>query len=230
MDLILIAAGLGVAGVDILGVVLAVAALRAGATRRSLALFAGTVFVGTVLVGTVSSLCLGTLVTDAAGLLGGVSNRIWVIVEAIAVGLLWFWAARRWRRRSTVAPGRPENGPRAERLAGRSLLGAGILFSLSALTDPSYLALIALSGHNGSIPTVVGAQVLWILVSQVPLFVFTGAFLAGGEQRLTAWFDRIQSRYSDRLSGLLTAVIALAGLVLAADLADFLLTGEWLLD
>jgi hypothetical protein len=62
------------------------------------------------------------------------------------------------------------------------------------------------------------------------LFVFTGAFLAGGEQRLTAWFDRIQSRYGARLSGLLTAVIALAGLVLTVDLAGFLLTGEWLLD
>lgn len=137
--------------------------------------------------------------------------------------LLLAWALKR------IIKSPKTNKPREEKSSllkwfKYGLFVVGILFVISAPTDPSYLTLIAIAGHNGYAGTIVTAHAIWILVSQVPLFIFVGAVLLNKHQGLMGWFRGIQRKYSQQLSLLLTIVITVARLVLLADVITFLVT------
>lgn len=71
---------------------------------------------------------------------------------------------------------------------------AGALFALTAVPDPSWLAVIVLGGRAGDVGVVVLAHALWMLLSQLPLWLIFGAVLAGRHERAIAAFQRVWQR------------------------------------
>lgn len=189
MDVLAIAVGLGLAGVDVLGALTVLALLTAGASRKVIALFAGTVFFVTTAIGIILSLTLGGFVDELSRFASNLPDTAWVSIDLVVVCILWGWAARRWYRQSHNTP--KIEKPKTNRWLRYGPLVIGGVFALSALTDPSFLAVIALAGHNGNILSIVFMHVLWVLVSQAPLFVLAIAVMSSKHERVTTWFRNV---------------------------------------
>lgn len=117
----------------------------------------------------------------------------------------------------------------------KGLFIVGLIFAITALTDPSFLGVITLSGHSTNMVEVVLANCVWISISQSPIFVLTIAVMLGKHEKIISYFDEKISK-SQRIKKLkkafsitLTIIILLAGLLLLSEAIYYLLTESWLL-
>ncbi|VXC28060.1 hypothetical protein [Nocardioides sp. AX2bis] len=223
LDVLLAAATLGVAGLDPAGAAIAVAALAAGARERHVLVFAAVVLLGTAGWGVLLSMTLGRQLDGFAWTRLVPPDGAAALIElSVAVALL-SWAAVRWRR-PDARPPRPGGGRTGG--AGLAVLGAG--FALTAVLDPTFVALVVLAGRDGSAATTVTAHVLWIVVSQLPLVVLAAAVLRGRHEGAVAWFQRVLARWRPLLAAAGTLALVLAGGVLALDVAWWVASGRFL--
>ena len=160
----LTAFALGLAGLDPAGALLVAGALAAGAREGHVALFGLVVLVGTVVLGTTLSLTVGPRIAEIDWSVFAPGDRTVAFVETLlGVGLVC-WGVVRARRPTAHAP-----KPRSARGTGPSaLVGAGILFALSAVFDPTFVALTVIAGRDGTFWSAGIAQSVWVLVSQAP--------------------------------------------------------------
>jgi hypothetical protein len=222
--LMVAAVGLGLAGLDPAGALIAVAALAAGARDRSVLAYGVVAILGTVLVGTVLSLGIGTELAQVDWLALLPVGRLAAIIEiALGVGLL-VWAVVRLTRRTVHAP-----KPRRVRAGTAGLISTGALFALSAVLDPTFVAVTVLAGRGPSPVAVVVAQLLWAVISQAPLVFLLVAIARGGHQaaveRFTRWWDRIKPA----LRWIVTIALLLIGITLVTDAIWWFATGDFLL-
>jgi hypothetical protein len=154
--LLIIASALGLASLDVTGALAAVGALGAGARTRALMAFGCFSILGTVAFGTALSLIVGPRI---AGLDWGMllphdptEDRVAASVNVI-VGLgLLAWGIMRTRRPAARLP--KPSVPRGLGLI--SLAGAGVLFALAAIFDPSFVSLVVIAGR---------AELFWPVVA-----------------------------------------------------------------
>jgi hypothetical protein len=146
MTLLLTALALGLAGLDPAGALVVAGALAAGARESHVVLFGLVVLVGSVVLGTTLSLSVGPRVAEIDWSVFAPGDRTVAFVEALlGVGLVC-WGLVRARRPTAHAP-----KPRSARGTGPiALLGAGILFALSAVFDPTFVALTVIAGRAGT--------------------------------------------------------------------------------
>lgn len=215
--------GLGVAGVDPIGVLLVMAALGAGVKKRAVIGFGVMVLIGTVVLGVMLSMLFGASVMAIVNALKQLPDVIWAVVDAVVVAMLWGWAARR-----VYARKKPQKPDYTKKWLSRGMVMVGVLFILSMLVDPSYLALIAAAGHQRHIGLAALAHGMWILVSQLPLFVLLVAVIFNKHKPVVARMKAIQERYGQRISWSVTGVIIIVGAIFAVDLGSFLVSGKWL--
>lgn len=228
MELILFSIGLGLAGLDIFGVFVIMAALSMGASRKSIISFAITVFTATIIVGVSLSFALGNNVSRISELIIGLPDSTWVVINSSTAILLLWWAGSRSfmnHRKNTLS----KDKPLFKKWIKRGLFITGVIFAISALTDPSFLALIAVAGHNGNVATVVIANTFWILISQAMLFIFTTTIVLNKHKLWMKWFTAFQDKHRKTFSIGLTFVITVSGITILVDTLSFLFTGQWLL-
>ncbi len=230
MNVIALAFGLGVAGFDVFGAVLVVLLVASKLPKQRIAAFALIVLVGTVTAGVAASLLLGSSAELFAQALHRIPACVWVGAEgAASVGLLG-WAVARLHRH--IKPDKETKESQDSRLLqwlGRSIVLGGIIYAAGAFTDPSFLAVIAITSREQSLLVVIIAHVVWLLVSQGLFFGLVVAIMCDKHQPLIAWFERVRAQYSTLIRLSITVVIILCGLILLADMATFLLSGHWLL-
>lgn len=215
-------AGLGVLGMDPAGALLAAAAIAAGARRRDVAVFGLVVLVGTVALGTVLSETVGARlgVLDWSTILPRGGWR--AAVEAAAALVLGGWVIARTRR----GPRPPrEDGVRAG-LGGAAISGG--LFIGTALTDPTFVALVVLAGRAGDPVATVLASTAWTVVSQLPLVLVVVALAGRRHRAMMAGLRRWRLRWAARLRALVTASLAVVAAVPAIDVLWWLLGGAFL--
>lgn len=230
MNVIALAFGLGVAGFDVFGAVLVVLLVASKLPKQRIAAFALIVLVGTVTAGVAASLLLGSSAELFAQALHRVPACVWVGAEgAASMGLLGWVAARLHRHIKSDKKPQESQDSRVLQWLRRSIVLGGIIYAASAFTDPSFLAVIAITSREQSLLVVIMAHVVWLLVSQGLFFGLVIAIMCDRHQPLIAWFERVRARYSTLIRSSITVVIVLCGLTLLADMATFLLSGHWLL-
>jgi len=105
----------------------------------------------------------------------------------------------------------------------------GALFAVSAVLDPTCVAVTVLAARGPSTVAVVVAQLLWAVVSQAPLVFLLVAIVRGGHQgavqRFTHWWDRIRPA----LRSIVTVALFVVGMTLVTDAAWWFATGQFLL-
>ena len=223
MDLILLSLGLGLAGIDPLGALLVAAALSVGVKKRAVIGFGVMVLVGTVVLGVMLSILFGAGVMAIVDALKQLPDMVWVAVDIAVIVLLWSWAAKR-----VCSEKKFEKSDRTKKWLRHSIFMVGALFVLSMLADPSYLALIAAAGHQQHIGLAALAHSLWIIISQLPLFVLLAAVVFNKHEPVISKMKDVQERHSQKISWFVTGVIVMAGVIFAIDLGSFLMSGEWM--
>jgi hypothetical protein len=216
------ALGLAVAGLDPAGALIALAALASGTRPRLVLAFAGLVLIGTAALGTSLSLTLGRRVTDMDWTVLVPDDDLGAVLEILAGVALLVWAGVRLRRPRLQGP-RP-----ARRRSGAGLLVVGVLFTLGAVLDPTFLGLTVVAGRGEPWWQVAVAHALWALLSQAPLVALTVAVLTGRHARFTAWFGRWWERMRPRVARVLTLALVLAGAFLVLDASWLFATGDFL--
>ena len=224
--LLLTAFALGLASLDITGALLAVGALGAGARTRALLAFGCFCILGTVAFGTALSLVVGTRI---AGLDWGMllphdpaEDRVAAFVDIVlGVGLL-IWGIVRIRRPGTRPP--KPSVPRAVGLI--SLAGAGMLFALAAIADPSFVSLVVIAGRAEHFWAVLAAHSTWTFVSHIPLVLVLVFALSVDHERIVSWVQTTWARISPWFARLVTGVVLLVGLLFLLDALGWYLTGD----
>jgi hypothetical protein len=195
----------------------------------ALVVFACVPILGTVAFGTALSLIVGPRI---AGLDWGLllphdpaEDRVAASVE-IVVGLaLLAWGVVRARRPATRPP-----KPSAPHGFGMiSLGGAGMLFALAAIFDPTFISLVVIAGRAEHYWSVVAAHSTWTLVSHMPLVLVLALSVGGGHEGVVIWFRTWWARVSPAIIRLITGVVLPVGMLFLLDSAWLYFTGGFLI-
>lgn len=209
---------LGLAGFDPITAILALAALAGGASRRGILVYAAIALLVPTAMGIALSLILGaTRVGVSATSVDWDSPWLAVIQGSVAV-LMVAWAARRWSNRGS------KEVRKTRGTSIRSLATLGLALGSAFILDPIYLALVVFVGR-ASVGEIIGAHVAWTLMSQSLLVVIAVAVATGRDQPVTLFLNRIVTRFSSTLHLALTSLIAIAGLLMGADVMTYVITG-----
>lgn len=224
IELVLRAAGLGVAGIDPLGAILLSAAISAGASRTKIFIFAASVALSTVIAGTVLALSGNAIIDSTDTSTSGDPSGAWAYVEIAVAAVIVIWLLRRWLARDDLSP----REPRAK-LEGSSFAFAitGVVFSVSSVLDPTFLATAAIVGRSSNLATIAFSFAVWLVVSQIMLVALLVAFARGAHERLTATAKGWWGRHRTALRTALAVAAGLVATALTADGAYRLATGEW---
>jgi hypothetical protein len=224
--LLLTAIALGLASLDITGALAAVGALAAGARTRALLAFGGFTILGTVAFGTALSLIVGPRISglDWGHLLphDPTEDLVAALVEVVlGVGLL-IWGIVR-----ALKPGTRPPKPRALRGLGViSLAGAGILFALAAIADPTFVSLVVIAGRADRFWSVAAAHSAWTFVSHVPLVLVLAFALTGENERVVTTVRTLWAKVSPWMVRLVTVFVLLVALLLLLDAFWYFITGD----
>ncbi|HFI0120230.1 TPA: hypothetical protein ACGOWV_001073 [Streptococcus suis] len=220
--------GLGLAGIDPVGMLMLIAHLAAGGSKRQAILFAGLILSGTTLLGLILSTLLGSSLNKLSDLIGEVGAAInqlpdasWIWIDIVLIALLIYWGIRRDNQKEYKEK-------QSEKKA--TSIWAGVIFMIvSALTDPSFLAVLAISGYGNQLLLSLLYCTVWVLLSQAPLFLLTIAVIFNQHERFVLTFNAFVDKYRPKLHRGLTILIYVLAGVFTLDLALYLITGNWLL-
>ena len=224
--LLLTAFPLGLPSLDITAALLAAGALGAGARVRALLAFGCFCILGTIAFGTALSLVVGPRISgiDWGMLLphNPTEDRVAAFVDIVlGMGLL-IWGIVRILRPGTHPP--KPSAPRA--LGLLSLAGAGMLFALAAIADPTFVSLVVIAGRAEIFWLVLAAHSTWTLVSHVPLILVLAFVLSVDHERVVVRVQTLFARISPWMVRLITGVVLLVGFLLLLDAFWFYVTGD----
>jgi cytochrome c biogenesis protein CcdA len=225
VELLLAAIGLGVAGIDPVGALIAIGALSGGARERIVIAYGVTVIGVTVVLGVVLSLTVGSRLADTDWRFLDSGYEFWAYGEAVVGMGLAVWAI--WR---ILSPAEGGDQQKKRGGSGLPLLGTGILFGLSSVSDPTFVATVVLAGRHGSVLDASLAHLIWILLSQVPLVFITGAVLAGRHEPVVRQFQRWWEKGRPVIARIGISMALVAGTLLLVDAGWWFFTGEFLFD
>ena len=224
--LLLTAIALGLASLDVTGALAAVGALAAGARKRAILAFGGFTVLGTVAFGTALSLIVGPRISgfDWGNLLphDPTEDLVAALVEVVlGVGLLAWGIVRALR------PGAHPPKPTAPRGLGViSLAGAGLLFALAAIVDPTFVSLVVIAGRADRFWSVAAAHSTWTFVSHVPLVLVLAFALGGESERVVTTVRTWWAKIGPWMVRLVTIFVFLVALLLLLDAIWYFITGD----
>lgn len=226
MKILLSALILGIAGFDIFGIAIALAAHAAKASKRAIVLFSFIVFIVTVGGGVTVSLFFGKSISLIADYFLQLPNSLWLGLKIILIiGLgIWLYKSLSTDKKST------EKEAKSSRWLKKGLFGMALLFSTSSVIDPSFIALTAIAGQNGNVVLIVLAFSIWVLVSQMLLFILTIAIATNCHVRFIKWFENLKTKYWNFFQDILNTTLAITIVILVFDVVYFWITNNWFFD
>lgn len=225
---------LGLAGFDPMGALIIIAALSMNMSKKQIGLFAAITFIGTVLVGVIVSQVLGIGVTYISELINNIPDIAYMWI-GFAIGFLlleWFVERIFFKKKSKAKEEKKETF--FAKYLKKGMFTLGVLFAVLALSDPSFLTLIALSRHSNNLLEVILANCTWITISQLPIFVLTIAIMLNKHEKIIAYFkDKFSNnpkieKIKMALSVLLSGIILVSGLIMLLDSGCYLIKGHWM--
>ena len=105
----------------------------------------------------------------------------------------------------------------------------GLLFTLSAFPDPAFISLVVLCGHNGNLIVTIIAFIIWILISQFPIFLFNIAIINNCGEEFISKLETIRQKYSRLFEQIINTAIVIIILVFIFNLMSFYFTKTWMI-
>lgn len=225
MNNLVVVLGLGLAGIDPVGMMILMAAMTGGASKRQMYTYAALVLFGTTVFGLTLSSILGAgfsrLSSELSGAVDSLSDTTWTWISVVIIAVLLYFAISRLFAKDEEAV--------EEKKSNKGLLAGAGFMVFTAITDPTFIALMGLSAEVNNLALSVLYSLLWTLISQAPLFLLIGAVALGKHQAFIAKFNQLYSRYKAKIDKGITGLLFLLALVFIVDLVYFWLTGVWII-
>lgn len=225
---------LGLAGFDPTGALVIITALTMGINKKQIIKFALTTFIGTILVGLTFSKILSSGIDVISNLLNSIPDVVYMWMEFIIGLILFIWAIERIFLKKKTIKKEEKKESFFIKFLNKGLFVVGLIFAITALTDPSFLALITISSHNDNLVLVTLANAIWILISQLPIFVLTIAIIFNKHEKVINYFKELSNKNNRKdklkkiLSILLSIIILVIGVLTIVDSIYFLFNRVWI--
>ena len=234
MNIIFTSFFLGLAGFDIVGALIIITALSMKCSKKQIYIFALTSLISTVIVGLLSSKVLGTGINYFADLFKYIPDYIYALIEVgIGIALLYWFIERVFINKKYQ-----EKEKKKEdifiKFIKKGMFILGLLFSLWAISDPSFLGLITLATQNNNLFIVTLAFVIWMIVGQTPLYVLTIAIFFNKQEKIINWFDeKVKNnknieKVKKVLKVTISIIILIASIYFLMDSIFYFINGVWL--
>ncbi|KXT67242.1 hypothetical protein [Streptococcus gallolyticus] len=215
--------GLGLAGIDPVGLFVLMAAMTAGLSRQKAIQFGLFVLLGTVFLGVSVSLLVGTSLSRLSGYVNNLSNNTWIVIDfALVLGLGGLGLYR------LLVKSKKSNREDSQKTF-KSIYVAAIFMIFTALTDATFLAVLALSAREDSIILSTIYTFLWTLISQSPLFFLVGAVVFNKHKNVIPKFTTFYDRYRLQFQKALSYFLIILAFIFVVDLYVYFTSGIWLI-
>ena len=214
--------GLGLAGIDPIGMMLLVTMQTAGLSKTKAYLYGGLVLFGTAILGFVLSSLLGRGLSDLASSINNFSNTVWVWIYLALILILTSWGIKRLSAKE-------QKEKEKDQESSKGVYGAAAFMIFTALTDPTFLAVLALSGQVNHLLLSVLYNLLWVFISQAPLFLLLLAIMFNKHHVFIHKFNTYYKKYKQSINCTVTGLIFFSVFIFVADLIVYWFSGTWLL-
>ena len=213
---------LGLAGIDPIGMMLLVTMQTAGLSKTKAYLYGGLVLFGTAILGFVLSSLLGRGLSDLASSINNFSNTVWVWIYLALILILTSWGIKRLSAKE-------QKEKEKDQESSKGVYGAAAFMIFTALTDPTFLAVLALSGQVNHLLLSVLYNLLWVFISQAPLFLLLLAIVFNKHHMFIDKFNTYYEKYKRPINCAVTGLIFFTVFIFVADLIVYWFSGTWLL-
>lgn len=209
------AIGLGIAGIDPLGAILLFSAISAGAERFKVVALVLSTLITSVVVGVVITVAGGQFIESTSIESSSEPGAIWAYLEIGVAIILGYWLLQRIRNKRDLKETEKKQRP----LSGTILtyIVAGVVFSVTAVIDPTFIATAVVITDNNDVFISIIAFTIWTLISQIMMFALFVAYLSGTEQSLINATKLLWGKHKSLFQGALYVAGTLAVLLLLAD-------------
>jgi len=107
-----------------------------------------------------------------------------------------------------------------------SLAGAGVLFALAAIADPTFVSLVVIAGRADRFWSVAAAHSTWTFVSHVPLVLVLAFALGGESERVVTTVRTWWAKIGPWMVRLVTIFVFLVALLLLLDAIWYFISGD----
>ncbi len=226
---------LGLAGMDPTGAVVIITALAMGIKKNKIILFIATVFFGTILLGLIASNFIVDIGVDfISNLFNYIPDYIYMLLEFIIGFILLKWFIDRTFFKEKKESNENKKESIFTRYIKKSLFLVGVLFSALALTDPSFLALITLVGQSDNIVEMILANVAWVIISQLPIFILLIAIVLNKHEKMIEYCKnkiatgKRVTQIKKVMYVILSIIILIASILSITESIYFFITDTWL--
>lgn len=219
---LLIIVGLGFVGIDPVGMILLLTMQAAGLSNKKAYLFGTLVLFGTALLGFILSILLGDSLSHIVQALNQLPNIAWIWIYVVLIAVLIAWGVKRLLTAEEL-----ENANSQKNSKGIYAVAAFMIYT--AIVDPTFLAVLALSDQVDNTLLSLLYNLIWVLISQSPLFLLILAVMCNKHHVFIDKFNAFYERYKQPIKYGITGIIFLSALVLIADLSSYCISDSWLL-
>lgn len=223
MGNLLFVMGLGLAGIDPAGMVMLIPYLSHKDSKKKAVLFGLSIVCGVSLLGGTLSGLLASMVPAIEDMITSLEDRVWIGINLLVSLFLLSIGWNRIRKRGGKKSGKPEKG------SGKGfwlVVGLNVILTLA---DPTFLSVVTLAGHKNNLFLSLFYAMVWIIISQSPLFLLIGAVLMGKHEAFISRFQSWRARHANTLSNLVTILIFICAGLLLLDVILYQVAGYWLI-
>lgn len=229
MQTLLSVIGLGFLGLDPVAAALVYPAISAHVKRRKLLLFLIAFLLGTTGFGLLLSLIGQEAVDYIQSLMPGDLSPLWAVLNLIIVLVIIVWISARYIRRDKKRLAKKHRWSKYLQGSGWRFVIVGLVFAFSALTDPTFYAVVMIAAETHNAVAMAGLHFLWITISQIPLLALVAAYYLGLHKKLVRTTTKLWKRHRNKAgSALYIAAISVAVLLLI-DVVVYIVSGNYFL-
>lgn len=213
----------GLLAIDPVGALFFASVITADARRYIPILFTATFIFGTVILGVVLSLLGQGAVDFIQSIIPNDVSPLWAILNLIVITVIIVWLSARFTKRNNPRKERRELSPGS----AWSFAVAGLLFSISSLTDPTFYAVILIAAETHNIAAMIGLHLLWTIIGQIPLVVLFIAYLFNIHTPLLKYSNKVWRAHKDKVFTVLYIVAILLATILFIDTIIYIISGTY---
>jgi hypothetical protein len=218
--------GLGVAGIDPVGAILLMTAVSTGVSKIKIIAFTVSVFLASTVISTLISVLGTNIIKNISNSFPQGHSVFWAYADVVLVLVLSVWLVRQYTKKEPKDSGNKKR--KMIRGSAGVFMAAGVVFGVTSVLDPTFIANTTLAAQAGSIYQVVVMQSLWILISQCMLVGVALAFMLGLSDRLIAWASTLWARHRLFLKNAVLVSGVVAVFAITFDLLHFVVKGTYI--